>query len=79
MFGPYPDRTGWRQLADQLTRDAGCLCGQETGPFDSWLPGQLAPEQQQVLDTLAAISVQPAVTAADLEDLRTRHHWLVPR
>jgi hypothetical protein len=79
MFGPYPDRTGWRQLADQLTRDTGCLCGQETGPFDSWLPEHLTPEQQQVLDTLAATSVQPAVTAADLDDLRTRHHWLVPR
>lgn len=78
MFGPYPDRTGWRQLADQLARDAACLCGQEPGPFDSWLPERLAPELEQVLDELAAISLEPTVTAADLDDLRIRHRWLVP-
>jgi Transglutaminase-like superfamily len=79
MFGPYPDRTGWRQLADQLTRDAGCLSGQEAGPFDSWLPEQVTPELERVLDVLAAISIEPAVTAADLDDVRAHHRWLVPR
>jgi hypothetical protein len=77
MFGPYPDRTGWRQLADQLTRDAGCLCGHEAGPFDSWLP-ELTNEVELALDEVAAICAQPSVAAADLDEVRARHRWLVP-
>jgi hypothetical protein len=77
-FGPYPDRTGWRQLADQLARDAGCLCGHEAGPFDSWLPDPITSGQERILDALAAATVRPDVTSADLDDLRADHCWLLP-
>ena len=75
-FGPYPDRPGWRQLADQLARDAACLCGQETGPFDIWLPEPLAADHEKVLDVLAAITLDTDVTAAHLAGLMTAHPWL---
>jgi hypothetical protein len=77
-FGPYPERTGWQQLADQLLRDAACLCGQEVGPFDSWSPQPLAEDDREVLDALARACTEPGVTSVDLAPLRTAHPWLVP-
>jgi hypothetical protein len=75
-FGPYPDRTGWRELADQLARDAACLCRHEAGPFDTWLPELLTARNEQALDLLAQMTLRPDITAADLDDLRADHPWL---
>jgi hypothetical protein len=59
-----PPRTGWARPgpdrpppAIQLARDAACLCGHESGPFDTWLPEPLAADHHQVLDVLLAVTL----------------------
>ena len=77
-FGPYPDRTGWRRVADQLLRDVACLRRLEVGPFDSWLPTELSDPHEQVLDALALTSTDPFVTDEELRPLCEANPWVSP-
>jgi hypothetical protein len=77
-FGPYPDQTGWRRVADQLLRDVACLCGSEVGPFDSWLPTELDGSHEQTLDALAAASTELDVSDETLRRLCEENPWVCP-
>jgi hypothetical protein len=78
MFGPYPDRTGWRRVGDQLLRDVACLCGLEVGPFDSWLPIELYDSHERALDALAAATTDLDVTGQRLRLLCEENPWVLP-
>ena len=78
MFGPYPEQTGWRRIADQLLRDIACLLGLEVGPFDSWLPAELSDTHEQVLDDLALVSTDLFVTEEELRPVCTANPWVPP-
>lgn len=77
-FGPYPDRTGWRQIADQLLRDVACLLGAEVGPFDSWLPLQWDDSHERTLDALAAVSTELDVGVETLRRWCDEAPWVRP-
>jgi hypothetical protein len=76
-YGPYPEAAGWSAIAAQLGRDAAALTGSEVGPFDNWLPQELCSDQADVLDELAAATLEQPGDGARVRELRGRHPWLV--